>query len=64
MKLHPSHLEVPPATVAGMVVARADLVALRATRAAPRRLHIDDKPSFVETHIDDTGLFEPQQDTE
>jgi len=64
MKLHPSHVEVPPVAVVKAVVARADLSAFRATRAAPRRCYIDDQPSFVEANIDDTGLFQPQQDTE
>jgi hypothetical protein len=64
VKLHPSHLEMPPATVVSAIVARADLSTLRATRATPGRCHVDDQTSLVEPNINDTGLFQPQQDTE
>jgi hypothetical protein len=64
VKLHAGHVEVPPTTVASAVVARACLAAFRAARSSPRRRDIDDQPRNVEAHIDDTSLFQSQQDPE
>jgi len=46
------------------IVAWADPPAFRAPRATPRRSDIDDQPGDVEAYIEDTSLFQTQQDTE
>ena len=64
VKLHPGDVEVSPTAIRIAIIARALLVALRATRTTPRRRDVDDQPGSVEARIDDTRVFQPQQDTE
>jgi hypothetical protein len=64
MELHASHIEVSPPTVANAIVAWPNLSAFRTAGAAPPRRNINDQPSVVEPDIDDTGLFQSQQEAE